>query len=147
MLLNKEILIGIYGSKRKPTYSLVSNSNNVNEDGTIIFTVNTTNIPDNTDLYWTILPISTGVNSSDFADNLLSGSVTIISNTGTITKTLFQDLITEGIEQFRMQLRIGSVSGLIVTSSNVITINDTSKTPPPLPGPYSLKLEIDTTLV
>lgn len=135
MLLNKEILIGIYGSKRKPAFSIIPDFNTIIEEETVTFAVNTANVADGTNLYWTTLQMTGTINSSDFTDNLLSGSVLINSNTGTITRTLVEDLITEGTESFKLELRTDSVSGPIIAVSTTIIVAE----------PF--KLEIDTTLI
>ena len=43
-----------------------------------------------------------------------------------LVKQLAQDLTTEGIEKFKLNIRSGSASGSIILSSSEITINDTS---------------------
>lgn len=135
MLLNKEILIGIYGSKRKPTFSVIPDVSTIIEGEAVTFAVNSTNVPDGTILYWTTLQIAGSINSSDFTDNLLSGSVVINSNAGTITRVLIEDLITEATEIFQLELRIDSVSGPVIAISNTVAIVE----------PF--KMEIDTTLI
>ena len=122
MLLNKQILIGIYGSNQKPKISIVPNFSAIIEGETVTFTVNTANVADGTNLYWTTLQMTGTINSSDFTDNLLSGSVLINSNTGTITRTLVGDLIIEGTESFKLELRTDSVSGPIIAVSNTVVI-------------------------
>jgi hypothetical protein len=134
MLLNKEILIGIYRGGLKPKFSIVPNFSTIIEGETVTFTVNTTNVDEGTILYWTTLQITGTINSSDFTDNLLSDSVLINGNTGTITRTLVEDLVLEGTESFKLELRTDSVSGPIIAVSNTIVVVE----------PF--KLEIDTAL-
>lgn len=101
----------------------------VNEGSSVGFAVNTTNIPDNTTVYYTISG-SAGISTSDFTDSALSGSFNIISNSATVTKTLVEDFsINEGTETFNMSIRVGSIGGQIATTSSNVTISDTSISP------------------
>jgi hypothetical protein len=101
----------------------------LNEGDSVGFTVTTTNIPDNTTLYYTISG-SSGISTSDFVDGTLNGSFNIISGTATITKTLSNDFSSyEGTETFNMSIRSGSFSGNIGTTSSNITVYDTSISP------------------
>jgi hypothetical protein len=81
-------------------------------------------VANGTTLYWS----TTGtVDAADFTDGQLTGSVVINSNTGSVVRTLEEDVSTgEGEETFQLQLRTGSVGGTIVDTSNLITVNDTS---------------------
>ena len=47
---------------------------------------------------------------------------------------------TEGSETFQVQIRTGSVSGTVVDTTNVITINDTSLTPAGFVPDYTLSI-------
>lgn len=110
------------------SYSLSSNTTSLNESGSntsVALTVSTINITDGTTLYWTI----SGSTGPDFTDGSNSGSVNIINNSATITRTLVADLTTEGAESFIAQLRTGSTSGPIVAIAPVITVADTSQDP------------------
>lgn len=101
-----------------PTYSITTNSTNVNKNNTVIFTVNTTNVANGTVLYWT--NAGTSVNS-DFTDNLGSGSFTITNNTGSISRTLIDNVVVEG-KTIILDLRTTSISGPIQASSPTVNI-------------------------
>ena len=123
-----------------PTYSIAAVTNNpgfptVIREGqyTATFTVTTTNVPNGTVLYWTTN--GTGITAADFADNTLTGSVTINNNTATFSRSARADLLTEGSEVMSISLRTGSASGPIVATGGFIGITDTSTTPP-LPPTY-----------
>jgi hypothetical protein len=113
-------------SQNAPTYTITPSATSVNEGNTVTFSVSTTDVPNNTTLYYSI----TGtVSASDFNDNTLSGSFVINNNSGTVSKTITNDLSlnnTEGTENFTLQVRTASVSGNIVATSSSITISDTS---------------------
>ena len=109
-----------------PTYSVTPSTTVVNEGSTVTFTVTTTGVPNSTVLYWTTLQTSGTVSASDFNDSALSGSFTVNSNTGTITRTITSDRSTEGLEAFKIEVRRTSTSGTIVATSNAVVINDTS---------------------
>ena len=111
-----------------PTYNITTGQSTVDEGQSITYTITTTNISNNSSLYWT----TTGTTSAaDFSDGKTSGAITINDNTATIVRTLKNDLTTEGNETIVLQLRIGSVSGPVVAASASIVVNDTSITQPP----------------
>lgn len=107
-----------------PTYS-VSHPSSVNEGSSLSVSVTTSGVANGTVLYWTALNSTTS--SSDFSS--LSGSFIINSNSGSFSVPISADLTTEGVESFRVQIRTTSVSGAIVRTSSLISINDTSLTP------------------
>jgi hypothetical protein len=111
-----------------PTYSVTVPSS-INEGSAGTINVATTLVPDSTTLYYTL------TNSSDFS--VSSGSFTINSNSGSFNVTPTADNTTEGSETFQVEIRIGSTSGTIVTTSNSITINDTSTSPASWSSPAS----------
>ena len=114
-------------AKRLATYAIAPSTTSVNESGTTVtWTVTTTNVPNGTTLYWTNSGTAT---AGDFSQAVNSGSVTINSNTATITLTVLADQITEGSETVILQLRTLSTSGLIVATAATVTIADTSQTP------------------
>ena len=104
------------------TWALSASSASVNEGSTVTFTLTTTDT-DKT-YYWTNDGTSTG---ADFSDGLMSGSFVTTSGTGSFTRTLVNDLLTEGTETILMNVRTGSYTGNIVASASV-NINDTSLT-------------------
>jgi hypothetical protein len=111
-----------------PSYFVTSSVASVNEGDIVTFVVNTTNVADATDLYWTLGGISGTLTSNDFT-TAISGTLTINSDTGNTNVTIKNDLATEGSETFVLQLRTGSTSGPVVATSSNVTINDTSLTP------------------
>lgn len=104
-----------------PTYTLTPAATSVNEGSSLTITVGGTNIINNT-YYWTI-----NTNAGDFA--VASGSVVVTSNVGSFSVTPTADAITEGAETFTVALRSTSITGTILVTSALITINDTSRTP------------------
>jgi hypothetical protein len=101
----------------------------INEGSSGTFNLDTTNISNGTTLYWSINHTTT--TSADFSAT--SGSFTINSNTGSFNITPSADSLTEGGETFTVSILTGSPTGTIVTTSNSVTVNDTSTTPPPSP--------------
>ena len=101
-----------------PTSYSVTVPSSINEGSAGTINIATTSVPDSTTLYYTL------TNSSDFSAS--SGSFTINSNSGSFNVTPTEDTTTEGSETFQVEIRIGSTSGTIVTTSNSITINDNS---------------------
>jgi predicted RecA/RadA family phage recombinase len=109
-----------------PTYSVSSISTSTNEGVSAPFNISTTNVVNDTTLYWTVNHVTT----SNADVDLTSGSFSITSNTGTFTVPVTADLLTEGRETFSVSIRTGSITGPVVATSSNITINDTSLTPP-----------------
>ena len=91
--------------------------NNVDEGSGKEFAVSGINIPNGT-YYWTV------TNSSDFGTT--NGSFSITSNSGSFTVTPTADATTEGAETFTVQIRSGSITGVVLATSSTVTINDTS---------------------
>jgi hypothetical protein len=99
----------------------------VNEGANTTFFANSTNIPNNTRVYWTIQNLTTSTN--DFIET--SNSFVISNNTGSFVVRTVADLTTEGSESFQIALRQDSNTGPILVTSPTITLADTSLTPPP----------------
>jgi hypothetical protein len=107
------------------TYSISSNITGRYDEGTtIIYTVTTENFGNGT-LFWN--NIGTTV-AADFTDGVNSGSVPISLNSGTFTRTVKNDVLTEGDETVIMTLRVGSTGGTTVATSGTVTVNDSSTT-------------------
>lgn len=103
-------------------YDIAASSATVNEGGSITFTFTTTG-PDGI-FYWTHGGTSSG---ADFTDGLTNGSFITTVGTGSIVRTLKNDLLTEGTETMVLSIRTGSISGVTLVSSSV-SITDTSLT-------------------
>ena len=108
------------------TYSVTPSTTAVNEGSSVTFTVTTTDVANGTVLYWTTLETSGTITESDFSDAALTGSFTVNSNSGTITRTIVSDRSTEGLDAFKIEIRVSSTSGTIVATSSAVIINDTS---------------------
>jgi hypothetical protein len=106
----------------KAIYNIVANTYSIDEGGVVTFTITTANVPNNTILYYTI---EGGVQNTDFVDNLLTGSFIINNNIGSFSKTLVDDLTTEGAETFIVRIRTISTAGLIVSTCGTVTVNST----------------------
>ncbi len=121
------------------SYNITPNTSAVYEGGSVVFTIKTAGVPDNTVLYWTTSVIFGNVDASDFTDSAISGSATITTNTATITRSLINDSVIEGTESFQIQLRKTSITGPIVATSSTITVSDTaiSQVAYTAPGTYS----------
>ena len=108
-----------------PTYTLEISGNQFNETSIQIINVLviTENVPDGTILYLNI-DSSSNATADDFETK--PDSVTINDNSGSVSWTLKADVTTEGNETLKINLLTDSISGTVVTTSDVITINDTS---------------------
>lgn len=107
--------------------SLTANTATVAEGNLVSFTVVTANVRDGATLYYSVLPVTSNITSTDFVAN--TGSFAIISNSGTFALQANTDLslMDETGENFRVQLRTNEVTGNIVFVASNIAILDTSK--------------------
>jgi len=111
------------------TATVATSTTTVSEGNSVVFTVTTNAGLPNGTLYWSTN--LTNATAADFTDNQITGSVTIVDNTGTITRTLAADLTTEALaESFSITIRSGSTSGTALVTSSTVTITDSSQTPP-----------------
>ena len=107
--------------------TLTSSVANVDEGGSVIFTVATNNIPDGTEVDYTVS--GTGIDANDFTAGSLTGTITINSDTGSVTFTLAEDTTTEGAETLTLTLAAEDDNGVTTgTLTHDVTINDTSET-------------------
>jgi hypothetical protein len=111
-----------------PIVSVSPTTTSVNEGSAVTFNVSSNQL--SSTLYWTLNPISGSITTSDFVGLSTTGSFnTDGSGVGSTTLTLANDSTTEGTESFQLQVRTGSTSGTISTTSSTITVADTSLTP------------------
>jgi hypothetical protein len=118
-----------------PTYSVGDPpGDQVNEGTAWDFFITTTNVPAGTTIYWTI-DYNSSSSPSDF--NVNSGSLVLSSdpNANQFTLGFLYDPLSTGPKTFILQIRTGSLSGPVVTTSNVITILDVTTTTTTTAGP------------
>ena len=120
------------------TFNVIPLATISNEDATIPFNIITTNVENGVVLYWTI---DYDNSSSDRDFTSLSGSITINLNAGSFFVRLSPDLLIEGLETFKVQIRIGSINGRIVTSSIPVSIRDTSINTVYFPGISTFRIK------
>jgi|LakMenEpi03Aug12_release.lakeMendotaPanAssembly.Ray.scaffolds.fasta_scaffold54786_4 hypothetical protein len=114
------------------TYSITSNVTEVNEGGSVVFTVSVTDGSTTTYGITIVSGTSTYANALDFSDVFgLYNTVTLpggfLSGVTTFTKTLASNVTTppEGPEFFVVQLRENNTSGAVLAVSQNITVIDT----------------------
>ena len=108
------------------SYTITPNTTTTNEGTTVNYTITTVNVPNNAIIYWTN---SGSTSAADFVSGANSGSITIQSNSASLSLSISNDQITEGPENIQIVLRTGSVAGPIVATSSITVVNDTSLTP------------------
>lgn len=113
------------GVTANATYQVTPRSTSVNEGSSVTFDVATTNIPNNTTLYWSVFG-GPNVTAADFTES--SGSFVITSDAGAVTVGISADYVTEGQEFFYLEIKTVSVSGNVVGTSRSVFINDTAFT-------------------
>ena len=109
-----------------PTINVTESATTVDEGGSVTFTISGSNIPDGT-YYYTIYEEEGFITSSDFNPESLNGSFSVSNNNGSFNIILANDLTSEGVDKFKVEIRLGSISGTVIAESSIITINDTSK--------------------
>jgi hypothetical protein len=88
------------------------------------FDIYTTGVADLTTLYFTVTGTVTG---ADFIGGTTpSGSTVVNSGYSAVSFGLIEDSLTEGPENYALEIRTGSTSGPIVATSTLVTVNDTS---------------------
>ena len=108
------------------TEAISQSATTLNEGDLITFTVSTTGYGSGTTFWWDIESTS-GITAADFNDNQISGYIeTNSSGQAFLSKQLVQDVTSEGIEKFKLNIRSGSAGGPIILTSNEIIVNDTS---------------------
>ena len=120
-----EYEIELFDEPRK-TYEISQDQYLVNKGGTVNYTVNTFKVPDNTTLYWQVIPDTTnGITYIDIdgsnPSTLKTGNVTISSNTGAFSVTTAYSSTDLG-KRFYVQLRESSLTGNIVANSALCSI-------------------------
>ena len=110
----------------EPTYNLSTTDTRFNEGDSFTTTVTTTNVADNTVLYWSLS--GAGISEDDFnLANTVTGSGTITSNTFTFSHTIKEDVTTEGDEVISIKLYSDSGRTTQVGNTLSVTIRDTSQ--------------------
>ena len=115
-----------------PTYSIATNGTSFNEGQTINASVTTSNVADNTTLYWAVS--GTDIDSADFSNAALTGSGTISNGTLAFNLAIANDLKTEGTESLQIKLYSDSDRTVQVANTASISILDASTTPLPAQG-------------
>lgn len=105
-----------------PAFTVTPSSINEGSSGT--FAVNNLGAPGT--YYWTISNVTT--TNADFS--AVSGSFTTstLNGSGSFLITPVFDYTTDSARTFQVQVREGSISGTILVTSNLVTVNDTSTT-------------------
>ena len=114
-------LSGTYGFTPIPTYTITPAANNVDEGSSLEFTIGGTNITNGT-YYWTV--------SGNGPFDAPNGPFTITDNAGSITVTIQANQNTDGAKTFTLSIRSFDIYGTVLATSDSITVNDTSLTPP-----------------
>ena len=111
------------------TATVTPSTTTPSEGDAVTFNVTVSNTPAGT-YYWTIeLPTTGAVSTADFSGGSLSGSFTVTGTTGSFIITSLADRLTEGTETFSVFVRSGSTTGIVLGTTDEITLADTSLTP------------------
>jgi len=118
-------------SKFTSSFTAIPSTTSITEFGsnTVTFNILTTNILDNTLLYYATDALGSNMIGADFV-TANTGTVTVLNNQATLTLTANSDQNTnfEGDETFKVVFRKGSSTGSVVLTTDTITLRDTSNT-------------------
>ena len=90
----------------------------VQQGDVVTVQLSTTNLPDNTVLYWTIEHLGTTV--ADFGGT--SGIINIMGNRGQFNLSIAENIQTEPDESFKIQIRKNSPTGFVLAETSLYTI-------------------------
>lgn len=114
------LLIALATIVSNSTYRFNIKSTSVKEGRTFLVDITTTNVDNDTTLYWTVDHLST--QEADFPQN--HGTVRILNNKGSFYFNVSKDKEIEAEEVFRLKLRKKSTTGVVVAISDEIKIID-----------------------
>jgi hypothetical protein len=109
----------IYLNKIKIT----PNKTSLNEGSSVIFTINTNNVANNTIIYWKNSGTST-TSAADFNPNISLGEITITNNIGTLTLNTRTDLLTEVRETIIIELHATALRNKAIGNSPIVYLNN-----------------------
>jgi len=116
---------------------IAASATSINEGDPVTFTLTTTGVPDGTVFpYFMNTTVGSYSGTYDFTDALMSGNLTVTSNTASVTKTWANDGYTEGTQSYTLTIRppVGSLlsSTTLATSPTIVVADTSSGTPPPV---------------
>ena len=107
----------------QPTFVITVDKTSASQGTSITYTITTTNVPNGSTLYLT--EQGTAV-ASDFVDNQLQFTVSINSNTGTLTRVVSNSFTGTKLEN--LAVRTGGFSGTVHNLSPLVTLSQSSTT-------------------
>ena len=103
-----------------PTYSVTANRTSCPEGEFIVYTINTTDVENDTKLYYTL--IGTDITKKDIIGGNLSGEIVIFNNTAKVTIGIEEDDVVEDDEIVTFSLNgTGAFVNVTITSKNEST--------------------------
>jgi hypothetical protein len=104
-----------------PSYNILTDKALYVEGETILYTINTTNVPDGTVLNYTLSGPS--ITASDVSTGSLTGNFTIVSNTASFSITTLSDGAIEGSEVLTLTIDTTTVSkDVIITDAPLASV-------------------------
>ena len=103
-----------------PTYSVTANRTSCPEGDFIVYTINTTDVVNDTKLYYTL--IGTDITENDIVGGALTGEIIIFNNTATVTIGIEEDNVVEDDEILTFSVNgTGAFVNVTITPKNVST--------------------------
>lgn len=104
-----------------PTYAIIPSTTIAREGTSVTWSVTTTNVANGTLFNWEI--VGSDIEAKDFTDRLLTGTVTVNNNAGTITKTLVKD-DGNAVPNETVIMKLKDLGGAVVATSASIEVVD-----------------------
>lgn len=118
-LINMELLLLSLEQFNFNSITITPSLSSVNEGQTINYELATTNLPENTKLYWTIE--HNGTDASDF--NVTSGIINISANKGQFTVSVADNSgVSEFEESFKVVIRKNAIDGFILARTGTMIL-------------------------
>ena len=119
--------VGQFTKGNLPNVSLSISSGSVNEGSIITANITTANIPTGTIFYYSLT--GTGITSADISTGFLTGSGSVgPDGTFSFSRTIANDLVTEGDEILQIKLFTDSTRSVQAGETAIVLVKDTSVT-------------------
>ena len=116
-------------------YSILASATNIFEGEAVTFYIDTVDVADGTVIYWKTVTISGTVNAQMFTDGDVEGQITVNNSFASITRTTTVDQAAE-TREFQLWLVADLADVEPLTSSEIITVEDSATAPPSEVSPF-----------
>lgn len=108
-----------------PSFTITPNVASILEGESVRFNISTFNVPSPTTYYYTL---SGTVSGTDLVGGANNGTIVITNDSGFIDFTTLADSVQEASESLVFDIRSNSITGPILATSPIVTVNDVTVT-------------------